>query len=112
MSDEAAAFDSEAEIMRCLLTPIADGSFRGQSIKAVVNFNRLEVSNVPRQILCGRKFSGIEAAFPVFVMPAGGADVESRRDFALSQSRVKDVRPQAKPLGSPPEASLGTVHRT
>jgi hypothetical protein len=51
-----------------------------------INLNRVEVFGIEREhILCGKLFR-IERAQPVFVIPAGSADVNPCRHFAYDLS--------------------------
>lgn len=74
VSEEAAGFYCETEVSRSFPTPIFDGGLGGQPVKAVVDFDCVEVFDVPGQILSGGQFLRVETTAPMLVTPSGGAD--------------------------------------
>src|SRR6266496_2773303 len=75
MGDEAACLHREDKSWRRHLLPLLEGLLLGQSIEAVVDFNRAEFPRVPAKHLRWRKALRIKIAKPMFVVPAGGPNM-------------------------------------
>jgi len=115
MCDEAACLHSKAEFRWCCFAPSFHAGFGREAIKTVVDFDCIEMADVPTEILLGRKLGGIEISPPVTVMPAGSAYDHAcgyRRPRSVHVAAKKDVRPQANNRRLATEGNLGTVHRT
>ena len=109
MCDEAASFDSKAKPAGCFVTPGRHGGFGRKAIKAVIDFDCIKVTSVPREIARAGKIGGVKIAFPMSVMPAGCADADARvYDPASIESWMSVPRPNPlarhhrKPGDGPP----------
>jgi hypothetical protein len=69
MRQEPAGLHCEAEIGRCSLTPAHDGGLGGQTVKAVINLDGVEVADVPAQILGGLQLGRVKTPSPMLVVP-------------------------------------------
>ena len=74
MGEEAAALDRETEVVWSRVAPAIQGAGQGQPIEGVVYLDRVEVVEVGLEHAAVRSLLRIEAAPPVLVLPAGGAD--------------------------------------
>ena len=96
--DEAAGFHREYEAGRRQFSPSLKRLFLWQTVKAVVDFDRMKFARVPGEHFVRRMTLGIEISQPVFVMPAGGADMHhgiqrsaiSRTDDAENDDHLRD----------------------
>src|SRR5581483_1892932 len=68
--DVAARFDGEAEVGRRFVAPAFDGAGGGQTVEAVIDFDRVEPVEVEAQHLCRWRFGRIKRTDPMLVMPA------------------------------------------
>jgi len=96
MCDEAACLHSKAEFRWCCFAPSFHAGFGREAIKTVVDFDCIEMADVPTEILLGRKLGGIEVSPPVTVMPAGSA-----YDHACGYRQPRSVHVAAKGCPSP-----------
>ena len=92
MCDEAACLHSKAEFRWCCFAPSFHAGFGREAIKTVVDFDCIEMADVPTEILLGRKLGGIEVSPPVTVMPAGSA-----YDHACGYRQPRSVHGLGKP---------------
>src|SRR5918993_1026894 len=73
MRTVAAKFDGKTKSLRSPSPPGIEVSFRGQPVKGVIEFNRVELRGIVSKPLLGRKVLRVEDSFPVLVMKTGGA---------------------------------------
>ncbi len=106
MGQITAALHRKAEAGRCLLTPVLNRGGGRQTIEAIVNFNGIEVSDIPAQVFRRLEALGVKTAAPMFIVPSRSADPQLW-GCVLSAHDIEDSRPQAEPVGSPPEAKPG-----
>ena len=59
VGNEAAPLHSKAKIGGRLLVPTLHGGFCGQPVKTIVDLYRLEIPNIPGQVLGRRKISRV-----------------------------------------------------
>src|SRR5688500_11205702 len=99
MRDEAAAFDCEQEIRGRRFAPVVESFRGGKMIEAVVDLNGVEVLRVKLKHARRWRARGVKHVVePMFVVPAGCADVDLHctpkkvrmRSTSASSSRLKD----------------------
>src|ERR1700686_5032002 len=76
VGDEAAGLHGENEVRGSGFAPGVKGFGGRQAIKAVVNFDAVEVLEVEVQHFGGRSFRRVKRSDPMFVVEAGGADAD------------------------------------
>ena len=76
MRDLLIGFEREAKTFRNTLGPAKEQRLRRHAIEAVVDFNGGKLLSVEREHVLVGKFFRIEAALPLLVRVAGGADAE------------------------------------
>src|SRR5207302_2152017 len=90
VGDEAAGFDGEAEVRRRFAAPAFQRGRRGQGVEAVVDLDGIEALYIPAQHLRSWQIGRIERAFPVLIVPARSADVNSSLHWASCRCACRE----------------------
>src|SRR5205809_479237 len=97
LGNEPIGFNGIAKAVRRLFLPAIERAGRGQTVEAVIDFNRVEVGRIIFEPALLRQVVRIEAAAPMFVDPAGTADPNRLHEgysCALPRSLVKPANIQ------------------
>jgi hypothetical protein len=82
--NKTAGFDGKAEVAGSDGTPILDCRLGRQPIKAVVDFDSIEVLGVPVEVFRGGESRRVETILPVPIMPTRGPDPQLGRYESLA----------------------------
>src|SRR5687767_12664427 len=78
MRKESAGLHRIHETGRRTFGPARKRRFLRETVKAVVDFNRVKPGRVMFEPACLRQLGGIEVAAPMFVFPSGASDARGR----------------------------------
>ena len=92
MRDEPTGFHREDKARRRQLPPALKGFLFGETVKAVVDLNRIEFARIPREHFGRREPLRVEISQPVLIMPARRADVDHAFGEHIYRERLERVR--------------------
>src|SRR5919109_3370223 len=125
MGDEAATFNCKNESGRRAFTPSIESFWRGQAVKAIIQFDSIEMPLIEREHLFGGQIFRVERSHPMTIVPARSPDANLARHVfqdGLAQSTVAcaplgtllNGNPTAVPLFQPKNYRQpgGEIHET